>query len=307
MKGGTFTASTSNGFPQTHERGQAYLAIGRSFAEERRFPKAAAEVQKLLEVYPRAPEVPEAIWRLSLAFVELRFCSDARALLGDLVKRYPKSAVARDAQKEIRTLTKRQIRLHQLTRGRSCARERAASSLTKVPARYCSLGARTPGGGAPEHDVRERRRSDPDGQDRLCGEGDGARGVPECALDRRQDRVHADGERQQARQAVPPPRSQREESGREESVEDDPRPLERRVWKPAARLGRREQDGPGDEQHASSAHDDRRPAERASAIRSAEAAASEGGQHVDHGPRRRRLFREGEEDPNPSGRAAAWP
>jgi TolA-binding protein len=93
-------------FPSDPRASQAYLAIGRSFAEEAQFPRAAAEFQKLLTVYPRAPEVPEAMWRLSRAFVRLRFCTDARALLGDLVKRYPTSAAAAEAQKEIRTLKK---------------------------------------------------------------------------------------------------------------------------------------------------------------------------------------------------------
>ena len=93
-------------FPTEPRASQAYLAIGRSFAEEGQFPKAAAEFQRLLTVYPRAPEVPEAMWGLSRAFVQLRFCGDARALLGDLVKRYPRSAAAAEAQKEIRVLRK---------------------------------------------------------------------------------------------------------------------------------------------------------------------------------------------------------
>jgi len=93
-------------FPNDPRASQAYLAIGRSFAEEQQFPKAAAEFQRVLVVYPRAAEVPEAMWGLSRAFVQLRFCSDARALLGDLVKRYPKSPAAAEAQKEIRALRK---------------------------------------------------------------------------------------------------------------------------------------------------------------------------------------------------------
>jgi len=35
----------------------------------------------VLETYPRSPEVPEAMWQLSSAFVQLRFCTDARSLL----------------------------------------------------------------------------------------------------------------------------------------------------------------------------------------------------------------------------------
>ena len=53
-----------------------------------------------------APEVPEAMWQLSLAFVQLHFCTDARSLLGDLVKRYPKSPRSNDAKAQLKTIAK---------------------------------------------------------------------------------------------------------------------------------------------------------------------------------------------------------
>ena len=46
------------------------------------------------------------MWQLSLAFVQLHFCTDARALLSDLVKRYPKSARAADARGELKSIAK---------------------------------------------------------------------------------------------------------------------------------------------------------------------------------------------------------
>ena len=52
------------------------------------------------------PEVPEAMWQLSLSFVQLKFCGDARALLGDLVKRFPKSVRAGDARNELKSIAK---------------------------------------------------------------------------------------------------------------------------------------------------------------------------------------------------------
>lgn len=91
-------------FPEDPRSPRAYLELGRSFALEQQFPRAAAEFQRVLDVYPRSPEVPEAMWQLSMAFVQLRFCTDARSLLGDLVKRYPKSSPATHAQKEMRTI-----------------------------------------------------------------------------------------------------------------------------------------------------------------------------------------------------------
>jgi TolA-binding protein len=91
-------------FPADPRASQAYLAVGLSFMNEKQFPNAAAEFQRLLQTYPRSAEVPEAMWQLSLAFIQLHFCADARSLLGDLVKRFPKSSPAAEAQKEMKSL-----------------------------------------------------------------------------------------------------------------------------------------------------------------------------------------------------------
>jgi TolA-binding protein len=93
-------------FPDDPRAPQAYLAIGHSFVAENKYPNAAAEFQKLLDVYARSPEVPEAMWQLSTAFVQLKFCTDARSLLSDLMKRYPKSPRAADARNEIKLLSR---------------------------------------------------------------------------------------------------------------------------------------------------------------------------------------------------------
>lgn len=89
-------------FPQDPRASQAYLAIGRSYADEAHYSNAAAVYQRLLSMYPTAPEAPEAMWQLSRTFGELSFCSDARALLRDLVDRYPKSPEATEAMKQLR-------------------------------------------------------------------------------------------------------------------------------------------------------------------------------------------------------------
>jgi tol-pal system protein YbgF len=93
-------------FPQDARAPQAYLVVGQSFAQESKFPNAAAEFQKVLDNYSSSPEVPEAMWQLALTFSQLKFCTDARALLGDLVKRYPKSPRSADAKNQMRQLSK---------------------------------------------------------------------------------------------------------------------------------------------------------------------------------------------------------
>jgi len=93
-------------FPDDPRAPRAYLEIGGTFASERQFPRAAGEFQRVLDLYPRSPEVPEAMWQLSKAFLGLHFCTDARSLLSDLVKRYPGSSPATHAQAEIKTIKK---------------------------------------------------------------------------------------------------------------------------------------------------------------------------------------------------------
>jgi TolA-binding protein len=88
-------------FPQDPRVPQAYLTIGISFLQEKRFSSAAAAFQRLLDTFPASPEVPEAKVQLSSVFVQLRFCTDARSLLRDVVKRYPRSLPAAEARREL--------------------------------------------------------------------------------------------------------------------------------------------------------------------------------------------------------------
>lgn len=93
-------------FPEDPRASRAYLEIGHSYALERQFAKAAAEFQKVLDAYPRSADVPDAMWQLSMAFVELHFCTDAQTLLADLIRRYPRSSSAPSAQREMKAIRK---------------------------------------------------------------------------------------------------------------------------------------------------------------------------------------------------------
>ena len=77
-----------------------------SFVQENKHANAANEFRQVLNTYGTSPEVPEAQWQLSLAYVQLKWCSDAKALLNDLTKRYPKSPRANDAKGELKTIAK---------------------------------------------------------------------------------------------------------------------------------------------------------------------------------------------------------
>jgi TolA-binding protein len=93
-------------FPQDPRAPQGYMAIGMSFVQESKYANAVAEFQKVLDQFPKSPEVPEAMWQLAHAFTELKFCTDARSLLADLMKRYPHSSRAADAKDELKRIGK---------------------------------------------------------------------------------------------------------------------------------------------------------------------------------------------------------
>lgn len=93
-------------FPQDPRAGEAQLAVGKSYTAEQRHTQAAAEYQKVLDSYPKSPAVPEAMWSLALAFIELKFCGDARAIFLDMAKRYPHSPHAAEAKTKAKDLVR---------------------------------------------------------------------------------------------------------------------------------------------------------------------------------------------------------
>jgi TolA-binding protein len=93
-------------FPQDPRTPQAYLEIGRSYALEGKHTQAVAQYNRVLEGFPKSPEVPEAMWLMASAYVDLKFCRDASALLQDLGRRYPRSARVNDAKAKLKEVQK---------------------------------------------------------------------------------------------------------------------------------------------------------------------------------------------------------
>ena len=75
-------------------------------SQESKYPNAAAEFQKVLTVYPSSPEVPEAMWQLSLGVRAAALLHRRARAAGGLVKRYPKSPRAADAKGELKAIAK---------------------------------------------------------------------------------------------------------------------------------------------------------------------------------------------------------
>jgi TolA-binding protein len=83
---------------------QAQILLGQSFAVEGKHTLAVAEYIKVIDSYANKPEAPEAMWLLAQSDVELHLCSDARQILQDLTRRYPKSARVADVKVKLREL-----------------------------------------------------------------------------------------------------------------------------------------------------------------------------------------------------------
>jgi TolA-binding protein len=101
-----FFRSFRDRFPQDGRAPQAQIFIGQSYAVEGKHAQAVAEYVKVIDGYPGKPEAAEAMWLLAQSDVELHFCSDARQILQDLVRRYPKSPRVADVKVKLRELQK---------------------------------------------------------------------------------------------------------------------------------------------------------------------------------------------------------
>jgi TolA-binding protein len=91
-------------FPQDARAPQGQIFLGQSFAVEGKHTQAVAEYIKVIDTYPGKPEAPEAMWLLAQSYVELHFCSDARQILQDLARRYPRSQRGPDVKVKLREL-----------------------------------------------------------------------------------------------------------------------------------------------------------------------------------------------------------
>jgi TolA-binding protein len=93
-------------FPQDLRAPQAQILLGQSYAVEGKHTLAVAEYIKVIDSYASKPEAPEAMWLLAQSDVEMHLCSDARQILQDLVRRYPRSPRTADVKAKLRDLQK---------------------------------------------------------------------------------------------------------------------------------------------------------------------------------------------------------
>lgn len=84
----------------------AQLALGDSYFREEKYAAAIGEFQKVIDAFPKGDAVDDAFLKNGQAFFKLKYCTDARVFLQELIRRFPKSPLAAEARKTLDTLDK---------------------------------------------------------------------------------------------------------------------------------------------------------------------------------------------------------
>jgi tol-pal system protein YbgF len=88
-------------FPKSENSDNAQFWIGESYYREKWYEKAILEYQTVIEKYPNGNKVPSAMLKQGLAFLQLGDKSNARLILVELQKKFPKSSEARIASQKL--------------------------------------------------------------------------------------------------------------------------------------------------------------------------------------------------------------
>jgi len=91
-------------FPRSGHADNAQFWIGESYYKEKWFEKAILEYQKVIEKYPKGNKVRASLLKQGFAFLNLGDSANARLILKELVRKYPKSNEAAIARKKLKNL-----------------------------------------------------------------------------------------------------------------------------------------------------------------------------------------------------------
>lgn len=83
-----------------------HLALGDRLRNDKLFQKAVVEYKKVLDDHPKGQSGDDAMFRLADTFADMGYGDDAKVAFEELVKRYPKSALVKDAKVRIAELDK---------------------------------------------------------------------------------------------------------------------------------------------------------------------------------------------------------
>jgi tol-pal system protein YbgF len=90
--------------PKSKNADNAQFWIGEIYYRDKWYEKAILEYQKVIEIYPDGNKVPAALLKQGLAFNNIGDQANARLILEELVRKYPKSNEATVATKKLQSL-----------------------------------------------------------------------------------------------------------------------------------------------------------------------------------------------------------
>jgi tol-pal system protein YbgF len=88
-------------FPQDQRADNALFWVADGWAKEKQTEKAIAAYQKLIDTYPNGDLVDDAFLAAGNAALTMKWCVDAGAYFGELVRRFPTSPLAKDAKERL--------------------------------------------------------------------------------------------------------------------------------------------------------------------------------------------------------------
>ena len=89
-------------YPKSKNADNAQFWIGEIYYREKWYEKSILEYQKVIENYPRGNKVPASLLKQGLAFFNIGDKANARLILKELVKKFPKSNEAKIAQQKLK-------------------------------------------------------------------------------------------------------------------------------------------------------------------------------------------------------------
>jgi len=91
-------------FPKDARASLAQVLLGNSYFAQGKYANAIQEYRKVLEQHKRSKQVPDALYKIGLSFYQLKFCTDARTFLSELLRKYRRYRKARNARKVLRVI-----------------------------------------------------------------------------------------------------------------------------------------------------------------------------------------------------------
>jgi tol-pal system protein YbgF len=95
-----------NRYPQDPRAAKAQFDIGEAYGGEKRYANAIGAYTKVVDNFPKADIVPDAMYKNGVAFYQLKYCSDAKVYFQELLRRYPKTTWKKDANDQLKSLSR---------------------------------------------------------------------------------------------------------------------------------------------------------------------------------------------------------